>query len=175
MSYRSNKSQNTEKKAAIKRTVAAHPADFQRVTNRWSALNLGGVERICGCSQLLVFLTVDIQTTSNCQGLSISLPPSPCLRTGKEIPAFMESKVSSRPPIVSLADQRQNSDHNPSSPRSSLILSLSEHALAGKATGCLPPPPPPSSIVPLGVFMGRATGCSAHECIKGFHSQINVG
>lgn len=110
----------------------AHPVDFQRVTNRWSAVNLGGVERICGCSQVLVVLTVSTQTTSNCQGLSISLPTSPCLRTGKEIPAFMESEVSSPPPIVSLADQRQNSDHNqhpllPTSPstRSSLILPLS--------------------------------------------------
>lgn len=93
--------------------MAAHPENFQRVTNRWSAVNLGGVERICGCSQVLVVLTVSTQTTSNCQGLSISLPPSPCLRTGKEIPAFMESEVSSPPPIVSLVDQRQNSHHNP--------------------------------------------------------------
>lgn len=89
------------------------------MVGRVSGRGWGG---FAGCSQVLVVLTVRTQTTSNCQGLSISLPPSPCLRTGKEIPAFMESEVSSPPPIVSLADQRQNSDRNPLSPPSSLVL-----------------------------------------------------
>lgn len=77
ISYRTLK-RKLQLKKKTKKTAAARPVDFQRVTNRWSAVNLGGVERICSCSRVLVVLTVSTETTSNVRGFPFlfHLPPA---------------------------------------------------------------------------------------------------
>lgn len=117
------------------------------------------------------------QTTSDCQDVLTYTPsPTSSFGGGGEMPGSTKSKVSSPPPIVIHTDQSRIATIT----STSHLLSVPLHVVTGRGAfhPSMPEPTPPSPVVhsnvPLGVFMGEPTGCSAHWEIKGFPSQINV-